>query len=182
MMSAIFSATPAFLTKVARAPPIPVTTIGTAEATIPSFTQSFKTSLLLHFFPVNGKERIHPVNRAANGLPMKARKFAIGVSGTRIEATVLRRIKNSGNRIGSRDLNSDGSSMFSLSAADFRNSSFGATGVFKVIQYNVAAITLGTATIAPQRIACPRGTFKRAAADTGPGVGGTKEAVTRAPR
>ena len=39
-------------------------------------------------------------------------------------------------------------------------------------------MTLGIATMSPHRMAWPRGTFNRAAADTGPGVGGTREAVT----
>ena len=129
MMSAIFSATPAFFTKVARAPPIPVTTIGIAAATIPSFTQSFNTFLLFHSLPVRSRERIHPVNRAASGLPMKAKKFA-----TMTDATVLARIKNRGNRMGSRDFDRDGSSMCSVSSAAFKNSSFGSTGVFNVMQ------------------------------------------------
>ena len=65
---------------------------------------------------------------------MKAKKFATGVSGTMTDATVLARIKNRGNRMGSRDFDRDGSSMFSVSSAAFKNSSFGSTGVFNVMQ------------------------------------------------
>ena len=65
---------------------------------------------------------------------MNAQKLAICVSGTRTEAAVFTKIRASGNRIGSRDLDRDGSSMCSVSLAAARNSSLGATGVFKDIQ------------------------------------------------
>ena len=77
---------------------------------------------------------MHPVNRAASGLPMKAKKFAMGVSGTITEAPVFKKMRNSGNTMGSRDFVRDGSSMVSCSAADFKNSSLGDTGVFNVMQ------------------------------------------------
>ena len=133
-ISAILSATPAFFTNTASAPPIPVTMIGIAAAVIPSFTQSFKTFLVFHSLPHRSRELIHPLNSAANGLPIKARKFATGVSGIRTDATVFNRIRTSGSTIGNMDFDRDGSSCPSLSAAAFRNSSFGATSVFNVLQ------------------------------------------------
>ena len=133
-ISPILSATPAFFTNTASAPPIPVTMIGIAAAVIPSFTQSFNTFLVFHSFPHRSREAMHPLNSAASGLPIKARKFAIPVSGTITDAPVFNRISTNGSTIGSMDLDRDGSGWPSLSSAAFKNSSFGATGVFNVLQ------------------------------------------------
>ena len=134
MMSAIFSATPAFFTKVARAPPIPVTMMGIAAETIPSSTQLLRTFLVFHSLPVRSSARMQPVKRAARGLPMKAQKLATPVSGSTTEVMVFRRIRNRGNRMGSSDLVRLGRGWFSISLAERMNSSLGATGVFRVMQ------------------------------------------------
>ena len=89
-----------FFTKVASAPPIPVTIMGMAAAVIPSSTQSFNTFFVFHSLPVSSRDRMQPVNRAARGLPIKEQKSATGVSGTITEAPVLIRSESGGTRWG----------------------------------------------------------------------------------
>ena len=168
-ISAILSATPAFLINTASAPPIPVTIIGIAADVMPSPTQLSRTFFVFHSLPVSVRDTIQPVRRAASGLPTNDNTFAIVVSGTTTDATVFKRIRTIGTTIGAIDFERLGRFFWSkASLAAFTNSSFGGTGVLRVIQYNVAAITLGTAVIRPQIIACPRGTLRRAAAEPDP--------------
>ena len=122
-----------------------------------------------------------PARSAASGEPTNAKTFATIVFGMTALNKVFRKISTSGKAMGNRERPMPGSLLSSIAAADLTYSSLGNKGSFRVMQYKVAAMTEGTETTTPHKIALPSGRWSKAAAATGPGVGGTSEAVTSAP-
>ena len=100
--------------------------------------------------------------------------FATVVSGNMALMPVFRKMSTSGRMMGASEVPTEGRGLSFEASADLMYSSCGATGSFRVRQYSPAART-------PHMVASLSGRWSSAAAATGPGVGGTSEAVTSAP-
>ena len=180
-VSATALATPAFLMNAASAPPMAVTMMGMAEERRADSTQSFMTFLERHSAPVSTSENRQPARSAASGEPMNLKTFATAVSGNMALMPVFRKMSTSGRTMGAREVPTEGRGLSFEASADLMYSSCGATGSLRVRQYSPAAKMEGIEMMTPHMIASLSGRWSSAAAATGPGVGGTSEAVTSAP-